>query len=127
MCKTWQQDMGTFSRSFFSVLIKYGNTPKAMVIDLLEHSKIEKEINPDMLIGIKQNLVVVRPSTEGATTSPELVAGVIEYLQSKGLHRIIIMEGSWVGDRTSKAFEVCGYNELSKKYNVRRWQSCSDE
>ena len=28
------------------------------------------------------------------------------------------MEGSWVGDRTSAAFKVCGYEELSKKYNV---------
>ncbi|MCK5153586.1 MAG: DUF362 domain-containing protein, partial [Spirochaetales bacterium] len=45
-------------------------------------------------------------------------AGVIAFLQGKGFFNLKIMEGSWVGERTDRAFKVCGYNDLSKKYNV---------
>lgn len=99
--------------------IIYGNTPKQMVKKILGALKIEDTISKDAYIGIKPNLVVAKPSTSGATTSPELVAGVIEYLQSKGYSNISILEGSWVGDRTSIAFDVCGYEKLSETYGVQ--------
>lgn len=89
-----------------------------MVKELLEVIKPEEEIDKNALIGIKPNLVVAKPSSSGATTSPEIVEGLIEYLKSKERDKIVIMEGSWVGDRTSEAFKVCGYENLSKKYNV---------
>ncbi len=100
------------------IYIIYGNTPQQMIKELLNHLKIEKMISKNAHIGIKPNLVVAKPSSSGATTSPELVAGVIEYLQSKGYKNITILEGSWVGDRTASAFKVCGYEKISKKYNV---------
>ncbi|NLY44091.1 MAG: DUF362 domain-containing protein [Clostridiaceae bacterium] len=101
------------------IRIIYGDNPKQMVKELLEVVKPEEEIiNKNALIGIKPNLVVAKPSSSGATTSPEIVAGLIEYLKSKGHDRIVIMEGSWLGDRTSEAFKVCGYENLSRKYNV---------
>jgi uncharacterized protein (DUF362 family) len=100
------------------IRIIYGDNPRQMVKDLLEVIRPEEEIEKDALIGIKPNLVVARPSIYGATTTPEIVEGLIEYLQSKGRNHIVIMEGSWVGDRTSQAFKVCGYENLSKKYNV---------
>lgn len=96
----------------------YGNNPLTMVKELLSDLKIEEEIKPDMLIGIKPNLVVAKKAEEGATTHPEIVEGVISYLQSKGLNNIIILEGSWVGDSTKLAYKLCGYEEISKKYNV---------
>jgi uncharacterized protein (DUF362 family) len=96
----------------------YGNTPKQMAKEILSALKIEDTLSKDALIGIKPNLVVAKPSTSGATTSPELVAGVIEYLQSKGYKNVVILEGSWVGDRTYAAFKVCGYENISKAYNV---------
>jgi uncharacterized protein (DUF362 family) len=96
----------------------YGNTPKQMVKEILGTLKIEDTISKDAKIGIKPNLVVAKPSTSGATTSPELVAGVIEYLQAKGYENIAILEGSWVGDRTYAAFEVCGYEKLSEIYKI---------
>ncbi|WP_058485359.1 DUF362 domain-containing protein [Defluviitalea phaphyphila] len=96
----------------------YGNTPKTMVGEILEKIKPEKEIPKKAYIGIKPNLVVAKPSTSGATTSPELVEGIIEYFYSKGYKNICILEGSWVGDRTAKAFKVCGYENISKKYKV---------
>lgn len=100
------------------IRIVYGDNPREMVKKLLETIKPEEEIDKNALIGIKPNLVVPKPSSSGATTSPEIVAGVIEYLKSKGRDNIAIIEGSWVGARTWEAFKVCGYEDLSKKYNV---------
>jgi len=100
------------------IRIIYGDNPKQMVKKLLEVIKPEEEIEKNALIGIKPNLVVAKPSSSGATTSPEIVAGIIEYLKSRGYEKIVIMESSWVGDRTSEAFKVCGYEDLSRRYNV---------
>ena len=69
-------------------------------------------------IGIKPNLVCPTPASYGATTHPEIVSGIIEYLQENGFCSLFILEGSWVGDKTSEAFEYCGYNALSKQYQV---------
>ncbi len=66
------------------IYVSYGNNPREMINDVLSSLKIENYIKPDALIGIKPNLVVAKPSTSGATTSPELLEGVIEYLKSKG-------------------------------------------
>jgi uncharacterized protein (DUF362 family) len=100
------------------IRVIYGDNPESMVKEILNYIKPEEEIDKNALIGIKPNLVVAKPSSSGATTSPGLVAGLIEYLQSKGYKKIIILEGSWVGDSTSDAFRVCGYDTLSKRYNV---------
>lgn len=100
------------------IRIIYGDNPKQMVKELLEVVRPEEEIEKNALIGIKPNLVVAQPSIYGATTTPEIVEGLIEYLQSKGHSNIVIMEGAWVGDRTAEAFRVCGYENLSKKYHV---------
>ena len=101
------------------IYVSYGDNPQEMIFDLLSSIKIEDFINKDALIGIKPNLVVAKPSTSGATTSPELLEGVIRYLKSKGFENIVVLEGSWVGDRTSRAFEICGYTEIAKKFDVR--------
>jgi len=100
------------------IRVIYGDSPKQMVMEVLEAIKPEKEIGDNALIGIKPNLVVAKPASSGATTSPEIVAGIIEYLKSKGHDNIVIMEGSWVGGRTGEAFRVCGYEDLSKEYGV---------
>lgn len=100
------------------IYVIYGDKPKKMIKEILSKIKIEEAISKNARIGIKPNLVVAKPSTSGATTSPELVAGVIEYLQSKGYKNLVILEGSWVGDMTYSAFKVCGYEKLSKQYQV---------
>jgi len=85
---------------------------------LLDRSGLCNEIGQDMCIGIKPNLVTSSPAKFGGTTHPEVVEGIILYLKEHGFDNIIIAEGSWVGDNTKDAFEYCGYNELSEKYNV---------
>ncbi len=59
------------------------------------------------------------PAEDGGTTHPEVVAGLIQYLQEHGFRNLRIMEGSWVGDRTEESFEVCGYTALAEKYGVQ--------
>jgi len=100
------------------IYVIYGNTPKTMIHNLLNEIKPEKEIPQQAYIGIKPNLVVAKPSTSGATTSPELVEGIIEYFQAKGYKNICILESSWVGEKTSRAFKVCGYEMISEQYGV---------
>lgn len=101
-----------------AIYVTYGDKPKRMVKELLAQIKPEAEIDKNALIGIKPNLVVAKPASSGATTSPEIVAGVIEYLKAKGYDKIAIMESSWVGEKTANAFKACGYEELAKKYQV---------
>lgn len=72
----------------------------------------------NMQIGIKPNLVAPMEAYWGGTTHPEVVAGIVEYLQEKGFSNLVIMEGSWVGDKTSESYEVCGFKSLCEKYNV---------
>ncbi len=101
------------------LFVIYGNNPKLLAEKILKECNIADDIpHKDSLIGIKPNLVLAKPAEQGATTSPELVEGVIAYLKSNGYNNIIILEGSWIGDRTSDAFKVCGYTDISKKYNV---------
>ena len=69
-------------------------------------------------IGIKPNLVVASPAQFGGTTHPEVVAGIIEYLQERDFKNIIVAEGSWVGERTALAFDYCGYHALTEQYGV---------
>lgn len=97
----------------------YGTDYTKMTKTLLAVSGLSEMIpGPDTRIGIKPNLVCPTPAEYGATTHPEIVAGIIEYLQENGFRKIIIVEGSWVGDKTPEAFDYCGYNSLSQKYGV---------
>ena len=102
-----------------TITVLYGKNPKSMVKELMGALEVEKDIpSKDTLIGLKPNLVVAKPHETGATTSPEMVAGVIEYLKEHGFEKIIILEGSWVGDSTTRAFKTCGYTDVSKRYDV---------
>lgn len=92
----------------------------------------QNSANPDtadfgnIRIGIKPNLVSPTPADFGATTHPEIVAGIIEYLKSHGFTNITILEGSWVGDKTSESFEYCGYNDLARQYAVELFDTQKD-
>lgn len=102
------------------ILKIYGSDYKEMTKQLLEEADLAGRI-PDTQcrIGIKPNLVSPSVASYGATTHPEVVAGIIEYLQEHGYRNLVIAEGSWVGDRTSEAIKVCGYDQLADRYGVR--------
>lgn len=120
----------------------YGTDYKEMTRQLLEKAGLEDRIfdkykeefkntgmqfPQNMRIGIKPNLVSPSKASWGATTHPEIVAGIIEYLQERNFINIVIMEGSWVGDKTEEAVKVCGYDRLIKDYGVEFWDMQKDE
>jgi len=67
---------------------------------------------------LKPNLVISSPASGGATTTPEIAEGLIVWLLDNDFKRIVIAEGSWVGDSTAQAFKVCGYSSLATRYNI---------
>ncbi|MDL2229093.1 DUF362 domain-containing protein [Treponema sp. OttesenSCG-928-L16] len=101
------------------ILIIYGEDPAAMAYRIAEETGLDSLIgDTKKRVGLKPNLVVARRASGGATTHPEIAEGLIRYLQERGFRKLVILEGSWVGDRTREAFKVCGYRELAEKYGV---------
>ena len=82
-------------------------------------SLLSPKIDTSSEVAIKPNLVLDKASNSGATTDPKLVAGIVEYLIENGINDISIMESSWVGASTEKAFKTCGYQKLADAYNLR--------
>lgn len=101
------------------ILMIHGKDHKDMTKRLLTEAELAARI-PDRRcrIGIKPNLVSPTEASYGATTHPEVVAGIVEYLQERKYENLVILEGSWVGDRTAEAFRVCGYDVLAERYGV---------
>lgn len=97
----------------------YGTEYKEMTKNLLKEAGLSNHIPPNAKIGIKPNLMAPVPAEFGATTHPEVVAGIVEYLQENGFLDISVIEGSWVGDKTEDSFEYCGYNTLASRYGIR--------
>jgi uncharacterized protein (DUF362 family) len=101
------------------VFVRYGPDGKEGALEILQAAEVEGEIKPGSSVGLKPNLVRARPSSQGATTSPLVVSGVVEFLKDRGVTDITIMEGSWVGDDTKRAWKVCGYDEIVRRYGVK--------
>ena len=98
------------------ILIVYGNNPKEMAMQIAEAANLADLIGDrKKRVGLKPNLVVSRPASGGATTHPEIAAGLVEYLKNKGFGNLVILEGAWVGDSTARAFSACGYSHFAKE------------
>ena len=110
------------------IRIIYGTDPHTMTRKLLENMDLKSRIpSKNALIGLKPNLVVARSAETGATTHPEILEEIIRYLQENGFRNLLILEGSWVGDDTKRAFLYCGYRDLSKKYGVPLFDTKDDQ
>lgn len=113
----------------------YGTDYKRMTIQILEETGLESHIlekckeknTKNIRIGIKPNLVSPTEASWGATTHPEIVAGIIEYLQERGYENIVMLESSWVGDKTEESIKVCGYDRLMETYGVEFWDMQKDK
>ena len=108
------------------ILINYGDQGNKMVKELLQKIKLEAELQSNDLIALKPNLINATKAEKGATTDPEIVRGVIEYLQERNFNNLMIIEGSWVGADTDEAFEVCGYNQLARDYDISLYNLKND-
>jgi uncharacterized protein (DUF362 family) len=101
------------------ILIIYGNDISAMAMSLAREANLAELIGDrGKRIGLKPNLVLASPPSSGATTHPEIAAGLIAYLRENGFNNMVILEGAWAGGSTSEAFSVCGYHEISRQTGV---------
>ena len=101
------------------VYLIHGTDYKKMTETLLEHMDLQAQIGSrDQTVALKPNLVLAADPSEGATTHPEIVAGILEYLQVHGFRKIKVIEGSWVGDRTSLAVQVTGLQAVCDRFHV---------
>ena len=101
------------------IFIKSGTEYKKITKELLAESNLAELIGDrDKMVGIKPNMVSASDPSNGATTHTEIIAGILEYLKENGFRKMMILEGSWVGDRTSDVFEVCGYQQICDGYDV---------
>ena len=75
------------------LLLIHGTDYKAMTKEILHAAELSAQIGArDKKIGIKPNLVAPSEASWGATTHPEVVAGIIEYLQEAGLRKCVVRE-----------------------------------
>ena len=101
------------------ILAIYGTNYKEMTKKILKESQLAERIpSKECRIGMKPNLVSPSEPSWGATTHPEIIAGIIEYLQEHDFRNLVILEGSWVGDKTAEAAKLCGYYDIAEKYQV---------
>lgn len=101
------------------ILVLYGDEYQKMTQTLLKEADLVGQIGErHKRIAMKPNLVAPVEASQGATTHPEVVEGLLVYLKENGFENLVILESSWVGDRTEKAFRVCGYEELARRYDV---------
>ncbi|MEG2073424.1 MAG: DUF362 domain-containing protein [Angelakisella sp.] len=100
------------------ISVIYGSDPYEMTMSLMTAMKVSDIIPKNAAVAIKPNLVVAKAPDEGATTHPRIAAAVIDYLRAKGIDNIFMAEGSWVGDNTMSAAELCGYLRLSQQTGV---------
>ena len=96
----------------------YGTDSHAMTRRLLEASNAISLVPSGGSVALKPNLVVAGDPDDGATTHPGVLSGCIEYFRDCGVKDITIIEGSWVGDNTSRAMKAAGYGEVCRKYGV---------
>lgn len=96
----------------------YGTDAHAMTMALMEAAQVCAMIPRGARVALKPNLVVASPPERGGTTHAGVLSGAIEYLQAHGVSNISIIEGSWVGDDTGRAFRTCGYDRVGERYGV---------
>jgi uncharacterized protein (DUF362 family) len=101
------------------IWIAYGNEPGAITDQLLRRIDLARWIRPGATIGLKPNLVVASRAASGATTHPEIAEAIILYLREHGFNELAILEGSWLGEDTERAFRNCGFEELARRHRVR--------
>ena len=101
------------------LVIAHGRDRRSLATEALARLGIERILPPGAAIGLKPNLVVVKPSSSGATTDPELAAGVLGYLHDHGWRDFTILESSGLGMDTEQAFRVSGYEKVAKEFGAR--------
>ncbi|MCL2456694.1 MAG: DUF362 domain-containing protein [Defluviitaleaceae bacterium] len=102
------------------ITVAYGKNIAEITYKTLAASDIFEYLKPHFCVAIKPNLVVPGPASNGATTHPEVVEGILRFLFEFGIsaQKVSIIESSWIGADTRDAFRDCGFESLRKKFGV---------
>ena len=96
----------------------FGADAHAMTRALLEGADAARLLPAGADVALKPNLVLDAAPETGATTHAGVLSGTIEYLLDHGFRDICIVEGSWVGADTGRAFRAAGYEAVAERYGV---------
>lgn len=109
--------------------IHYGKNLSEMAYTLMEDAGVGERLPKTGTVVIKPNLLMADKAENGATTHPEIVEGILQYLRDAGVREILIAEGAWVGEgrSTKQAFDFCGFTALARKYGVPILDTKTDE
>jgi len=100
------------------IVINYGIDWATITRDALIESDIKQYLKPHYKVAIKPNLVTPQHPSNGATTHPEVVEGIILFLTEFGITNISVIESSAIGYDTKEAYAIAGYEPLQKRYGV---------
>ncbi len=101
------------------IFIIHGEEYSRMAVRILRAADLAAEIGDrGRRIGVKPNILGAQKASAGAVTHPELVDGVLTYLKEEGFYNIVVLEGAWVGDQTSRAVRVSGIYKVCEKHQV---------
>jgi uncharacterized protein (DUF362 family) len=100
------------------ITVIYGNDIEAMVQKLISATGALDALRPHDSVVIKPNLVVSRRDWKGVNTDPRVVEALVNVLKQRGISRITIADGSGMGYNATKAFSVCGYKDMAKRYGL---------
>ena len=113
------------------IYIKSGTDYKEMTKELLVQCGLASVISDKkMQIGIKPNLVSPSEASWGATTHPEIVAGIIEYLQENGYGNICRKAAREIYEHDKKRVQVTERNiekYLGKEKYTYQMANAEDE
>ena len=101
-----------------SVTLTYGTQTLKMVRSLMEKTGALDALGRDDTVVIKPNLVASRKDWIGVDTDPRVVEALILLLKERGISRITVGDGAGMGNSATRAFSLCGYTKLAKRYGL---------
>lgn len=102
-----------------AIYVAYGQDALELGRTLIKAAGATTFFRPGRSVAVKPNLVVAKPASSGATTHVGFAEAVFEAARDFGVTDLRIIEGSWVGADTKRAFAVAGYDELAKRFGAK--------
>lgn len=110
-----------------AIYVTYGQDPLAMGRALIHASGATTHFRSGRSVAVKPNLVVAKPASSGATTHVGFAEAVFEAARDFGVSDLRILEGSWVGADTRRAFAAEGYDTLARRFGAKMVDLRRDE
>ena len=106
------------NRNGDTITLTYGTRIMKMVRDLMEKTGALDTLRRDDTVVIKPNLVASRKDWVGVDTDPRVVEALVKVLKDRGISRITVGDGAGMGNSATKAFSLCGYTKMARRYGL---------